>query len=182
MLCWLLLLTVNMLSRLDWMAFVPWDWQGIQVCPLCHPKDSMAEAVNGPPGNASFKKQGRTQAITFTATLEVLPPLIFGQYLRKIIWVRTPGFQQRAEIHFEDEHQKWEIVWGQPSVMPLLWLWSLSAFWKLQQHLNNCRLESEVLGDLAEEGIKAVCNIPDLWLTQTSCVLQPGPALRMFLW
>lgn len=45
----------------------------------------MAEAVNGPPGNASIKKQGRTQAVTFTATLEVHPPLIFGQYLRKII-------------------------------------------------------------------------------------------------
>lgn len=55
-----------------------------------------------------------------------------------------------------------------------------SAYWKLELHLNNRRLGNAFLQALAEEGMKAVCSIPDLWFTWTSYTLQPDPSLRMF--
>lgn len=37
-----------------------------------------------------------------------------------------------------------------------------SGYWKLEQHLNNYRLENAFWGALAAEGMKVVWNIPDL--------------------
>lgn len=55
-----------------------------------------------------------------------------------------------------------------------------SVYWKLEQHPKNCRSGNNVLGALVEEGIKAICTVPDLWFTWTSSTLQPGLATGMF--